>query len=165
MKKTFTMSVLVALVMTLFSFTGMAMANQNSQATEWEAKEVGFFQILMDMKATPISPAEDAELMSMAKEMNFNAIQLIISGQVSPWKGKEVYLGSAIPVYDVNDSLHSYLFNLTADGSPAGFIEIVHPKTSIRFLLSPIKAKESILDKCNKSKKRHQKDRPLLHKK
>lgn len=93
------------LMMSIFSFTSTSMAQDGSKVTEREAKKVGFFQIFMDMKASPISLSDDKTLMDMAKKHNFNTKPLIESRQASPWKGKKIYLGSAIEVYDANDSL------------------------------------------------------------
>jgi len=45
------------------------------------------------------------------------------SNEKCPWRGKIVKLANPIEVYDKTDSLYSYIFNLTVDGQPAGFIE------------------------------------------
>ena len=41
----------------------------------------------------------------------------------SPWHNKKVKFDEPIEVYDTTGNLYSYLFNLTVDGQPAGFIE------------------------------------------
>lgn len=61
-----------------------------------EAKNAAIFQIVMDMQ-------------------NFKD---------TDWSSKTVMVQDGIEVFDATGSLYSYLFNLTMDGIPAGFVEV-----------------------------------------
>ena len=78
-----------------FPIASFADNGSNEIVTFLDAKKAVIFQIIMDMKA------------------NNN----------SPWRNKAVKIQEPIEVYDTSDYLYGYLFNLSVDGKPAGFIE------------------------------------------
>jgi len=79
---------------TMFLGTCLAAGSVNTVSVS-EAKKAIVFQIVMDMK----------------------------TDEQSPWHNKKVKFDEPIEVYDTTGNLYSYLFNLTVDGQPAGFIE------------------------------------------
>jgi len=96
MKKIFS-KIFILMFLFIFMFPSMSFAgsSSNDTVTSLEAKKTIVFQIVMDMKA------------------NKN----------SPWRNKTVKIQEPVEVYDASDLFYSYLFNLTVDGKPAGFIE------------------------------------------
>ncbi|TEB14268.1 hypothetical protein Psfp_03019 [Pelotomaculum sp. FP] len=80
---------------TIFPSLSLASNSSNDTVSVTEAKKMAVFQIVMDMK----------------------------TDDQSPWHNKTVKIQDPIEVYDATETLCSYLFNLTIDGEPAGFIE------------------------------------------
>lgn len=80
-------------------FPGFSLAADKSSSdtiSVLEAKKAAIFQITMDSKLD----------------------------DQSPWHNKKVKFEEPLKTYDTSDSLSSYLFSLTIDGKPAGFVEV-----------------------------------------
>ena len=81
------------MIMLLSIFT-FAYADNKNTVTQNDAKKMASFHIASDIKLS-----ED-----------------------SGWKGEKITLSSAKEVYNVDDSLEAYVFNIVVDGKKAGFI-------------------------------------------
>ena len=80
-------------------FPGFSLAadkSSNNTSSVLEAKKAAIFQITMDSK----------------------------TNNKSFWYHKMVKFEEPKEVYDTSDSLFSYVFNLTIDGKPAGYVEV-----------------------------------------
>lgn len=129
MKKLLSICLLIFFVMVFFVKSPIAKASEINEVTEIEARKAAIFQILLDMTAVPKPFFDDPNMINAAGENSIENEPVFIERKVSPWKGKKVYLGPAIEVYDQSDYIYSYLFSLTADNKEVGFLEVSASKS------------------------------------
>jgi len=77
------------------------------EVTETEARKAAIFQILLDMTAVPNPFFDDTNIINTFEGYSTANKPDFIEISASPWKGKVIYLGSAMEVYDKSDSLYS----------------------------------------------------------
>ena len=75
------------------------------EVTETEARKAAIFQILLDMTAVPNSFFDDTNMINTFEGYSTANKPDFIERSASPWKGKVIYLGPAMEVYDKSDSL------------------------------------------------------------
>lgn len=79
--------------------------------------------------------SEDNVPSSLARKAAiFHVVSDMKANKQSPWLNKNIMVQQPIEVYDASDTLHSYIFNLSADGKPAGFIEVSADKSQFPIL-------------------------------
>ena len=117
MKKNLLKMFILTFVLVFVMSPSMSFANNSVEfVSPIEAKKAAIFHIIMDKNSERTQ--EPIEVLSGTKIKSLKPIK------ESPWRDKKVRIQEPIEVYATSDSLYSYLFKLTVDGKPAGFIEV-----------------------------------------
>jgi len=116
-------------------FPGISLAGDDNISVS-EAKKAAVFQITMDSQ--------------LDKE--------------SSWHNKKVKLEEPIMTYDTSDSLFSYLFNISVDGNPAGFVEVSALKDEYPILSYSYEESDITSSKLTNLKKQNKDKNPVSEK-